>query len=93
MGLCSLPIVGPEVAQSWSLQSLCRAIGSVAGLTGELLQKDLCQHTAPLRTDGARTPDPEAGHCLPIPLRETPKYSQACLAQSLVGLLLLSPRS
>ena len=36
-------------------------------------------------------PDPEAGHCCPTPLLETPGHSQTSLAQSLVGSLLLSP--
>ena len=35
-------------------------------------------------------PDPAAGHCWPTPL---PEHSQASLAQSLVGSLLLSPGS
>ena len=38
-------------------------------------------------------PDPMAGHCRPTPPLETPRHSQACLAQSLVGTLLLSPGS
>ena len=29
--------------------------------------------------------DPEAGHCWPMPLPETPKHSEASLTQSLVG--------
>ena len=33
------------------------------------------------------------GHCLPTPPQETPKHTQASLAQSPVGSLLLSPRS
>ena len=36
-------------------------------------------------------PDPTAGHCRPRPPPETPKHTQASLAQSLVGFLLLSP--
>ena len=36
-------------------------------------------------------PDPAAGHCWPTPLREIPVHSQASLARSLVGSLLLSP--
>ena len=45
------------------------------------------------RTVVFSAPDPEAGHCRPLPLPETPGRSQASLAQSLVGSLLLSPRS
>ena len=37
--------------------------------------------------------DPAAGHCQLIPPLETPRHSQASLAQSLVGSLLLSPGS
>ena len=37
--------------------------------------------------------DPVAGHCWPISPPETPGHSQASLAQSLVGSLLLSPSS
>ena len=40
-----------------------------------------------------RGPDPTAGHCQPTPLLMTPGHSQASLAQSLVGSLLLSPGS
>ena len=36
-------------------------------------------------------PDPTAGHCIHMPPPETPGHSQASLAQSLVGTLLLSP--
>ena len=38
-------------------------------------------------------PNPAAGHCQPMPLLETAGHSQASLGQSLVGSLLLSPRS
>ena len=38
-------------------------------------------------------PNPAAGHDQPMPLLETPGDSQACLCQSLVGSLLLSPGS
>ena len=38
-------------------------------------------------------PDPISSHCQPMPLLETPGHSQAGLAQSLVGKLLLSPGS
>ena len=54
---------------------------------GNLLQKSLA-HTAALRG-----PDPAAGNCQPTPLPETPGHSWACLGQSLVGPLLLSPGS
>ena len=37
-------------------------------------------------------PDPAAVHCKPTPPPDTPGHSQASLAQSLVGSLLLSPR-
>ena len=37
--------------------------------------------------------DPEAGHHQPTPPPETPGHSWACLGQSLVGSLLLSPGS
>ena len=39
------------------------------------------------------SPDPSVGHCRPTPLPETPGHSQASLAQSLVGTLLVSPGS
>ena len=48
--------------------------------------------TAP-RTVVFSAPDPAAGHCPPTPPLETPGHSQASLAQSLVGSLLLSPGS
>ena len=38
-------------------------------------------------------PDPTADHCQPTPPPETPGHSQASLAQSLLGSLLLSPGS
>ena len=38
-------------------------------------------------------PDATAGPCQPTPLPETPGHSQASLAQSFVGSLLLSPGS
>ena len=38
-------------------------------------------------------PDPRAAHCQPTPPLETSEHSQASLAQSLVGSLLLSPAS
>ena len=45
------------------------------------------------RTAALSAPNPAAGHCRPPPLLETPGHSQASLRQSLVGSLLLSPRS
>ena len=56
------------------------------------LQKNLYQHT-PFRTAAAAAPVTTASHCWPTPLQETLRHSQASLAQSLVGLLLLSPGS
>ena len=50
--------------------------------------KRTCGHTIVFSA-----PDPAAGHCRPTPLLETPRHSQAGLAQSLVGSLLLSLRS
>ena len=52
------------------------------GSNVDLLQKDLCQHPTPPKTAVVSNPDPEAGHCQPIPLPETPKHShrQACLS-------------
>ena len=38
-------------------------------------------------------PDPAAGHCGPTPPPETPRHSQASLAQSLMGTLFLFPVS
>ena len=38
-------------------------------------------------------PDPVAGHSQAMPLPETPGYSQASLALSVLGSLLFSPRS
>ena len=51
---------------------------------------------ASFKRSGAHTaafsaPDPAAGHHQPTPPLETPRHSQASLAQSLVGSLLLSP--
>ena len=44
-------------------------------------------------TAAIRAPGPAAGHCRPTPPPETPGHSRASLSQSLVGSLLLSPRS
>ena len=63
------------------------------GSNGGLLQKDVCQHATASRTVVVSAPDPAAGHCGPTSLPETPGHSQASLAQSLVGSLLLSSGS
>ena len=47
----------------------------------------------PARTVVASAPDPEAGQCRSMPPPETPYHTQASLAQSLMGSLLLSPGS
>ena len=65
----------------------------INGSNGDLLPKDLCQHIVSPRTVVFSAPDPTAGHCQPAPLLETPGHSQASLAQSLVGSLLLSSGS
>ena len=54
---------------------------------GNLLQEDLCPHCC------IQCPDPAAGRCQPTPPPEIPGHSQASLAQSLVGTLLLFPGS
>ena len=53
--------------------------------------KCLCQHVKAPRTVVVSAPDPEAGHCQLTPSPESPGLSQASLAQSLLGSLLLSP--
>ena len=64
------------------------------GGNGHLLQKkDLCQHAGPPRTVVVSVPDPVTGCCQPMPPSETPKHTQASLAQSLVGSQLCSPGS
>ena len=45
------------------------------------------------RTAALSAPNPAAGHHQPMPPPETPGHSWACLGQSLVGSLLLSPGS
>ena len=57
---------------------------------GDLLQKDSCQHTRPPRTTAVSASEPTASHCRPTTPPETPNHSQAGLAQSLGGSLLLS---
>ena len=59
------------------------------GGKGDFLQKHLCQHTATPKTVVVHTLDPTAGHCQPTSLLETPRHSQASLAQSLVRTLVL----
>ena len=54
-------------------------------MIGDLLQKDLCQHSPQPPTVVFRAPDPMAGHCQPTPPPEAPRLSQAQLARSLVG--------
>ena len=78
-----------------TLKSLLEASqeSSTAPQLGDLLQKDLCQHTAPPRTVVISTPDPTASHDQPMSLPETPRRTQASLAQSPVGSLHLSPGS
>jgi len=53
----------------------------------------VCQHALPPRTVVVSASNPAAGHFWPTPPPETPEHSQAKLAQSLVGSLLLSPGS
>ena len=57
------------------------------GGNDDLLLKDLSQDYC------IQCPLHHAGHCQPTPPLETPGHSQASLAQSLVGSLLLSPGS
>ena len=45
------------------------------------------------RTAALNAPNPVAGHHQPTPPPETPGHSQASLGQSLMGSLLLSPKS
>ena len=54
-------------------------------------KRTYCQHTTAPRTVVVSALDLMAGHCQLTPLPETPGHSQACLAQSLVRQLLLSP--
>ena len=42
-------------------------------------------HAGPPKTGIVSAPDPAAGHCQLMPLPQTPKHTQASLAQSLVG--------
>ena len=55
--------------------------------SGDLLQKVPCMHCH------SQCPDSAAGHCWPTSLPETPRHSPASLGQSVVGSVLLSPRS
>ena len=74
-GLCSLPVVLPEAKLWWG-----------NGSNGNLLQKASCWGSWDCYS---QCPDPKADHCWPTPLSETPGHSQASMAQSLVGSLLL----
>ena len=70
----------------------------MVGGTGDLLQKDLCQHASFPRTAAVSVPNPAqttVGPCLGRRLlsQETPEHSQASLSQSLVRSLLLPPGS
>jgi len=61
-------------------------------MVGNLLLEDLCQHATSLKTAAASAPDPAAaGHCLPMPLPETRKHSQASLAQFPLGITAAFP--
>ena len=68
-------------------------LAKVKWANSNLFQKDLCQQTLPYSTAAVSAPHPVAGHCQPPALLRNPKYSQAILAQSLVGSLLLFPGS
>ena len=57
---------------------------------GNLLQKNLCQHTVSPRTAAVSAPGHTASHWISMTSPEISKHSQASMAQSLVGLLLLS---
>ena len=52
------------------------------GSKGNLLQKNLCQHSVASRAVIVSAPDPTAGHCQPMALRETQGHSPASLTQS-----------
>ena len=75
----------PPVVWLW-LRSNC---GGVNGGDDDLLQKDLCQHASAPRPVAFSAPDPVAGHCRAMLPLETSGRSQASLAQSPVGSLLL----
>ena len=60
---------------------------------GDLLQKDLCQQSGDPRTVVFSAHDLTAGHCQLTALPENPGHSQASVAQSLEGSLLLFPGS
>ena len=77
----------PPVIWLW-LRPNC---GRVNGGDDDLVQKDLCWHTLAPRTVVFSVPDPVAGHCRATLPLETSGHSQASLAQSPVGSLLLSP--
>ena len=55
--------------------------------------KRSCPLAAPPRTVAVSASDPKAGQGPPMPPPETLRHSEASMAQSLVGSLLLSPES
>ena len=55
--------------------------------------KKTCLLAMAPRTVVFSAPDAKASHCQPTPLLEIPEHSQASMAQSPVGTLLLSPGS
>ena len=59
----------------------------------DLLQKDLCQHTAPPRTSPVSAPDPASRPLLIRAFTRTPKHSQPSLTLSLVWSQFLSSGS
>ena len=67
VGLCSLPVVWHEAAQSWSLQSVWCGYRFYGRVDGDILWEGLCQHAAPHRTAAASASDTIAGHCQPTP--------------------------
>ena len=92
MGLCSLPVVWPEVAQSWCFVVPMELFYIFyVRPNDDPFQEDLFQLAATSRNAAASAPDPVAGCCWPKPPPETPRHSQASLAQSLIGSLLLPP--
>ena len=66
---------------------------TVLGVNGDLLKKDLSQDAVAPMTVVVSAPASTVGRYQPTPVLEAPGHSQANLAQSLVGSLLLSPAS
>ena len=93
MGLCSLPVVWPEAALSWSLQSPWQGYRLYGRTNGDFLQEDLGQQAVPPRIAAANAPDPVAGHCQPMTSREIPKTLADKSGSVLVEPRLLSPAS